>query len=140
MNVMTLIAWMGFKSLQIPYERIERTQGNSGWNMTKKVKLAIDSIISYSMFPIRLMAFVGAFVALIGIAYVPVIIFNAYFGSPAPGWTELMVVVLIIGGLQMLMISILGEYLWRTFCESRNRPRYIIEDATNNSEGIYHAD
>jgi glycosyltransferase involved in cell wall biosynthesis len=130
MSVLALITWMGFRQERVDYIRQKRLSGQSGWTLAKQVKFAIDSLISFSYLPIRAMALVGAVTAVIGLLYAPYIILNAFFGHPTQGWSELMTVILILGGLQMLMLSILGEYLWRTLEETRGRPRYIIAEAT----------
>jgi dolichol-phosphate mannosyltransferase len=82
------------------------------------------------------MSYVGLLVALAGFVYAGVVVFNALTREPAQGWSSLMVVVLIIGGVQMLMMGVLGEYLWRAFDESRQRPRYLVEATTRTAESI----
>jgi polyisoprenyl-phosphate glycosyltransferase len=80
--------------------------------------------------PIRFMSYLGFFVALVGFAYAGVVIFNAINGEPVQGWSSMIVVVLLLGGMQMVMMGVLGEYLWRALDEARRRPRYIVEAAT----------
>lgn len=126
-SLMALITWMGFRQGQIVYDKQARLHGQSGWNLHKKLKLVVDSVTSFSYLPIRLMAYLGFIVALIGFLYAGVVIANALTGHPAEGWSSLMVVVLVVGGLQMLMMGVLGEYLWRALDEARRRPRYIVE-------------
>jgi dolichol-phosphate mannosyltransferase len=77
------------------------------------------------------MSYIGFIVALVGFMFAGFVVVNAIFGHPTPGWSSLMVVVLVLGGLQMLMMGGLGEYLWRALDESRRRPRYIVEATTN---------
>jgi dolichol-phosphate mannosyltransferase len=79
------------------------------------------------------MSYLGMVVGLLGFVYAGVVIFNAIHGDPVQGWSSLMVVVLVVGGLQMIMMGILGEYLWRALDEARRRPRYTIESATNEA-------
>jgi dolichol-phosphate mannosyltransferase len=126
-SILALITWMGFRQEAITYDKQARLHGSSGWNLKKKLKLVIDSLTSFTYFPIRLMSYSGFIVALIGFFYAGVVILNALTGKPAPGWSSLMVVVLVLGGIQMAMMGVLGEYLWRTLDESRRRPRYLIE-------------
>lgn len=126
-SILALINWMGFRQAVISYHKQVRWRGCSGWNLEKKLKLVVDSITSFTYFPIRLMSYLGFIVALGGFLYAGMVIANALTGNPAPGWASLMVVVLIIGGVQMLMLGVLGEYLWRALDEGRRRPRYIIE-------------
>ena len=129
-SIFAMITWMGFRQKSIYYDRQERLHGSTGWTLSKKIKLLIDSIVGFSYLPIRAMGAVGALVAMLGLLYIPYLIFNAILGQPIPGWSELIIIVLILGGIQMLMLAVLGEYLWRTLEESRNRPSYLIEEAT----------
>ncbi len=134
-SLIPLLTWMGFRQDSIQYDKQARLHGSSGWSVSKKIKLVVDSVISFSFLPIRLMSIVGAVLALIGFIYASFIIYNAIAGgNPVQGWTSLMVVVLVIGGLQMLMMGVLGEYLWRALDESRGRPRYIIEEEVGMEE------
>lgn len=130
-SVLALITWMGFRQATITYDKQPRLHGRSGWSFEKKLKLVLDSITAFTYLPIRLMSYLGCMVALVGFLYAGIVIVNAQVGHPVPGWTSLMVVVLVIGGLQMLMMGVLGEYLWRALDESRRRPRYLIEASTD---------
>ncbi len=126
-SLLALISWMGFRQSQIRYDKDARLYGRSGWSLGKKLKLVVDSVAAFSFLPIRLMLSVGVVTALLGLIYAVVIIMNALFGHPAEGWSSLMVIVLVIGGVQMLMLGLLGEYVWRALDEVRQRPRYLIE-------------
>lgn len=129
-SVMALITWMGFHQDTITYNKRARLHGHSGWNLEKKLKLLVDSITSFTYLPIRLMSYLGFVVALLGFLYAIFVIINSLTGTPVRGWASLMVVVLVIGGIQMLMMGVLGEYLWRVLDESRRRPRFLIEATT----------
>lgn len=131
-SFMALITWMGFKQAFISYDKQARRHGRSGWSLEKKLKLVVDSITSFTYLPIRFMSYLGIIVALIGFIYAAVIIVNAIKGNPIQGWSSLMLVVLVIGGFQMIMMGILGEYLWRALDESRRRPMYLIEAITDS--------
>jgi glycosyltransferase involved in cell wall biosynthesis len=126
-SIVGLITWMGFCQAVVSYSKQSRLYGRSGWNLEKKLKVVVDSITSFTYFPIRLMSYVGFTTALLGFLYASFVVFNALRGLPPQGWASLMVVVLILGGIQMVMLGVLGEYLWRALDESRRRPRYIIE-------------
>lgn len=130
-SIFALVTWMGFRQDGIAYDKQARLHGRSGWSLKKKLKLVVDSITSFTYLPIRLMSYVGFSVALLGFLYAGLVIANALGGQPVEGWSSLMVVVLIVGGVQMLMMGVLGEYLWRALDESRRRPRYLIESATD---------
>jgi len=126
-NVTALITWMGFDQTTIFYDKKPRLYGQSGWNLDKKFKFFIDSITSFTSLPIRLMSYLGFFVALLGFIFAIFVIVEVLTGNPAKGWASIMVVILVLGGLQMIMMGTLGEYLWRTLDESRRRPQYLIE-------------
>jgi polyisoprenyl-phosphate glycosyltransferase len=130
-SILALILWMGFRQDFIAYDKQSRQYGRSGWSLEKKLKLAVDSITSFTYIPIRFMAYFGFVVAFLGLVYTGVIILNALRGNPVQGWSSLMLVVLVIGGMQMFMMGILGEYLWRALDESRRRPPYLIEASTD---------
>jgi dolichol-phosphate mannosyltransferase len=108
--------------------------GKSGWTFRKKMKLVIDSITSFSHFPIRLMTYIGFIAAFSGFVYALFVIYNFVLGQPDSGWSSLMVVVLILGGFQLIMAGILGEYLWRAVDESRRRPQFLIESSTEKDK------
>jgi polyisoprenyl-phosphate glycosyltransferase len=138
-SVLALITWMGFRQTYIAYDKQARLHGQSGWNLEKKLKLILDSVTSFTYLPIRLMSYTGFVVALLGFLYAGVVVINALTGSnPVQGWSSLMVVILVLGGMQMLMMGVLGEYLWRALDESRRRPRYLIEDTINISPFKYY--
>lgn len=126
-------ATMGFKQAHILYERKARKVGKSKWTLAKKLKLFADFFVGYSYVPIRLMSYLGMVTAALGFIYTAVVVVNRlFFSLPIEGWSSLMVVVLVMGGIQMIMLGIIGEYVWRSLDESRSRPRYIIEEMLND--------
>jgi len=129
-NLFVLLAWVGFRQTSVVYEKAERTEGRSGWTMTKKIELLLDSVSAFSYKPIRWMSVTGALTALVGFAWACVVAVNALRGHPPAGFSSLMVAILLLGGMQMLMMGVLGEYLWRALDEARRRPRYLIEEST----------
>ena len=131
-SLLALIQWLGFDQDDITYTKEARLSGRSKWTLRKKLKLALDSFVSFSYAPIRLMSFFGTLFALTGFCYTSVIIFRAMvYGIPVQGWASLMCALLIVSGVQLIMLGVLGEYMWRTFDEARGRPRYIIEKKIN---------
>lgn len=135
-SLFALIIWMGFRQATISYDKQARLHGQSGWSLKKKLKLLVDSIASFSYVPIRFMSYLGFVVAFSGFVYATVVIFLALRGSPVQGWASLMVIVLVVGGIQMVMMGVLGEYLWRALDEARGRPRYIVEaNTTDDKDG-----
>jgi len=134
-SIFGLIAWLGFKQGFVEYERRKRKTGSSKWNFRSRLRLAKDWVIAFSGFPLKLMTVVGFFVAFAGFSYSVLLIINAVFiGKPVQGWSSTMVVILLLGGLQMIMFGIVGEYLWRNLEESRKRPLYFIEKSTLKSK------
>jgi dolichol-phosphate mannosyltransferase len=127
-SLLALITWMGFRQSEILYDKQARLYGSSGWNLEKKLKLVVDSVTSFTYLPIRLMSYLGVFIAMFGFIYAAIVVANAIAGRPVEGWSSLMVVVLVVGGIQMLMMGVLGEYLWRALDEARHRPRFIVEE------------
>jgi dolichol-phosphate mannosyltransferase len=127
LSVYATIAWLGFRQGMILYRKKPRAHGSSGWTLRKKLKLVVDSFTSFSYLPIRIMTVTGLIIGILGFIYSIVIISNYFAGQPPEGWTSLTVVVLILGGFQMVMLGTLGEYLWRCLDEARSRPRYHIE-------------
>jgi glycosyltransferase involved in cell wall biosynthesis len=127
-NLMTLVFWLGFQAVLIPYVRRKRTKGKSRWTFGKKIKLFVDTFVSFSYFPIRLFSFLGIIYAILSFSY-GVFIFIAWltFGIKVQGWVPMMLVLTFTAGLQMTLLGILGEYLWRTLDESRGRPLFVID-------------
>lgn len=122
------ILWSGYPLKFIPYTRIDRKIGESRWTLAKKIKYLLDGVMGYSYFPIRMMSVVGAIVAISGFFYALAIFVDFFIrGNPVQGWAPLMILLLLLSGVQMLMLGIIGEYLWRTLDQVKNRPGYVIE-------------
>jgi len=131
-SLLALIQWVGFEQQQITYVKAARQHGRSKWTLRKKLKLAIDSFVSFSYAPVRAMSAVGLTFACAGFLYALLIVGRSLFQQvPVQGWASLMCVLLIVSGVQLLMLGVLGEYLWRAFDETRGRPRYIVEKRIN---------
>jgi dolichol-phosphate mannosyltransferase len=127
-----LISWMGFKQTQVYYKQNERIVGRSSWSFMKLVKIAIDSFVSFSYAPIRFISYLGLLISFIGFVYAIILIINKiFFGIGPTGWTSIMVVVLFLGGIQLITLGILGEYIWRGVDESRQRPLYLVSEKLN---------
>lgn len=123
-----LIVWLGFNQNYIEYTRRPRRHGHSKWNMKSKFDLAKDWIIAFSGIPLKIMTLFGFIVSGMGFIYALFIISHSFFkGSPVLGWSSVITVTLILGGAQIMMLGIIGEYLWRALSESKNRPVYFIE-------------
>ena len=131
-SILALLTWMGFRQTTVGYDKEARLHGRSGWTLKKKLKLAVDSVTSFSYVPIRFMSYLGFVVGIAGFLYAGQVVVNFMRGNPIEGWSSLIIVVLLIGGVQMVMMGVLGEYLWRALDESRRRPRYLIEATTGD--------
>ena len=123
------ILWTGYKVKFIPYKRLNREIGESKWTFSKKMKYLIDGVLGYSFFPIRIMSILGMLISLSGFLYSLFIIIAKLTGNvPFQGWAPLMIIILMLSGFQMLMLGIIGEYLWRTLDEVRRRQLYVVEN------------
>ena len=125
------IARLGFSSEQIKYTKERRAAGASKWTLKRKLKAVADAFVSFSYAPLRAMSFLGMACSFLGFAYaLLVVIVRLKTRTPVQGWASLIVVVLVLGGLQMMMLGVLGEYLWRTLEAARKRPTYFLEDSS----------
>jgi dolichol-phosphate mannosyltransferase len=123
-----LVAWSGFRETSVPYHRPQRLTGASSWTVRKMFKAALDTFVSFSSLPIRTISFLGVLVSGFSFVFgVYVLINQIFFGTRVQGWTSVMLAVLLLGGVQLLMIGVLGEYLQRILEEARARPLYIVE-------------
>ncbi len=122
------VLWSGFQTDRIYFHRDERKSGKSRWTLAKKVKLAMDSMMSFSYFPIRFMTGLGFVFAVISVIWIiATIIEKLTVGTPIAGWASIMCLELFTSGISMLMIGVIGEYVWRTLDASRTRPPFIID-------------
>lgn len=124
-----LFSWVGFETEYIPYEAAERFAGTTKWSFTKLLKYAMEGIISFSTLPLQLATFFGAIVSAIAIIYGIVIIAQTLItGIDVPGYATTIVVVLFLGGVQLLVMGILGEYLAKAYIQGKHRPVYIAKN------------
>lgn len=122
-----LFAWIGYPQKAILYQRDPRYAGETKWNYWKLWNFAIEGITSFTEAPLKLATYLGLFTALIAFVYSAWMIFKTImYGNPVAGYPSLMVVVLFLGGVQLMSIGIIGEYLGRTFSESKHRPLYFV--------------
>ena len=125
--VMGLLLWLGYPMETVTYTRSERPYGKSQWTLGKKVKYFLDAFIGFSYFPLRLASVIGIALAILGFLYAAfIIVAKIVYGFPAEGWTSLMVVLLLVSGTQLVMLGVLGEYVWRNLDESRRRPVFLV--------------
>lgn len=127
------VLWAGFRTDMVYFDRKDREKGKSRWTLGKKIKLVMDSMMSFSYVPIRMMTFIGFLFDIFAVIML-ISVLVEYFtkGVPLAGWSSLMCVILLSAGLILSMLGILGEYLWRTLDASRKRPPFIIEEEVDS--------
>lgn len=131
-----IFGWIGFKTYWLPYENIERVAGETKWNFWKLFKYAVDGIINFSLTPISIASWFGIFMTLCSfIALLVVIIRQLIFGDPVAGWASTICIIIFIGGIQLFCLGIIGQYIAKTYMETKHRPHYIISE-TNSDEVI----
>ena len=119
---------LGFARTLIPYTRLKREFGRSRWTLGKKVAYFFDGLMNYSFFPIRAVSYLGMALAVLGLLYAAIVLLaKVLVGNPVKGWTPLMIVVLVLGGAQMLTLGVFGEYLWRILVQVQRRNPYLVE-------------
>jgi len=130
------MAWVGFRQTFIEYDREERLAGNTGYTFRKMFRLGMDGITSFSNFPLRVATISGFVCAFIGFLLIIYTIYNRYvLGDYEKGWSSLMVTIIFLGGIQLIGIGIIGEYISRIYDNIRNRPLYIV-DETNIKDNL----
>jgi glycosyltransferase involved in cell wall biosynthesis len=123
------ILWAGYEIKYISYTRRKREAGKSQWTFSKKLKWFIDSVMSYSFFPIRFISAFGIILSFTGFLYAIYVFFYRLFSDNyIYGWAPIVILILILSGFQMLMLGVIGEYVWRTLSQVRRRPKYIVEE------------
>ncbi|MBK6833051.1 MAG: hypothetical protein IPG89_01740 [Bacteroidetes bacterium] len=127
-NTLYLLAWLNYDMVTIPYTRVKREVGKSRWTLKKKIKLFIDSFISFSYAPLKLISILGITLGLAAFIYSIVIIYLKLSGKEdSSGWSSLMVVILFAASFQMIGLGIIGEYVWRNLEASRKRPVFVVD-------------
>ncbi|MEY3646223.1 MAG: hypothetical protein RL127_931 [Bacteroidota bacterium] len=120
--------WIGFKQIGIAYDRQERASGDSKYSFSKLVQLALNGIYNFSEFPIKFVTSLGGFAIISSVIYlISVIIKKLFFDQVIEGFTALLFVIILFGGIQLMAIGVLGEYILRIFFQSKSRPNFIIE-------------
>lgn len=124
-----LRTWVGFRQVGYEYAREARFAGESKYNLTKLFKLAFDGLVSYSYVPLRLVSNVGMLVSALALAYMAYLLLARLFGgTPIEGWTSTIVIMLFLGGVQLLSLGVIGEYVGRIFEEVKQRPHYVVRE------------
>ena len=133
-----LFAWVGFPSKAVLYDRAPRHAGGSKWNYYQLWNLALDGITSYTVAPLKMATYLGLAVATLSVIYgAQVVVKTLIFGNPVAGYPSLMTVVLFLGGVQLVTLGVIGEYLGRVFNETKQRPLYLVEDFAPSKSQAY---
>lgn len=123
------LLWTGYRTSFIPYVRLKRMIGESQYNFGKKLKNFLDGVLDASYLPIRFISLVGLITSALGVLYSASIVISWLRGeTPFSGWAPIMIVILLVGGLIMVMLGVIGEYIWRINEEVRKRPNYVVRD------------
>ncbi|MEB0039704.1 MULTISPECIES: glycosyltransferase family 2 protein [unclassified Pseudomonas] len=133
-----VLSWAGFKTVIIEYDRAARAAGSTKFNGWKLWNLALDGITSFSTVPLRVWTYVGGAVSLFSLLYAAYrVVDKIFFGNDVPGYTSLMTAILLLGGVQLIGIGILGEYIGRIYMEAKHRPRYVVKNVVRHHEDLH---
>lgn len=128
-NAKAIFSWVGFNKKELLYNRDERVAGVTKWSYPKLINLALDGITSFTTAPLRLSTYIGAIVSFAAFVYLVFIVLQTiFFGSDLAGYPSMMAVILFLGGIQLLSLGVIGEYVGRIFNETKQRPLYLVEE------------
>lgn len=125
-----LIKWVGFKQKPVEYEPMERHSGMTKYSFHNLVKLATQGLTSFSTKPLTFAIYLGFFFSATSLLYIPYVMISLYYNLQRPGWASVIVTIAFFGGLQLMIMGIMGLYLGKTFIQSKHRPRYIIQSSS----------
>ncbi len=131
-----MVAWLGFPQIAVRYRRKPRAAGETKYPLRKMIRLALDGIVGFSYLPLRLATLLGFAVSALAFVYILVVIGLKIAGINWPGYTSLMASILFLGGVQLIMIGILGEYIGRIFDEVKRRPLYLVREHTDAGDQV----
>lgn len=122
------VLWSGYEPVLLPYTRRKREIGDSRWTLSKKLKYFVDGFVSYTETPVRMITLIGLAVSGLSFGYaLLILLLKLFWRIPVEGWAPIMITVLMLGGIQLVMLGVIGEYLWRNSHESRGRPSFVVE-------------
>lgn len=131
-----IFGWVGFKTYWLAFENVERVAGNTKWSFWKLLKYAIDGIVNFSQTPISISSGFGICMTLCSfIMLLIIVVRKLLFGDPVTGWASTICVIIFIGGIQLFCLGIIGQYIAKTYMETKHRPHYIIAD-TNSEDAV----
>lgn len=124
-----IFGWVGFKSKWLEFENVERVAGETKWSFWKLFIYAIDGIVAFSTAPLVMASVFGVVMCLVAFVFIIVIIIRTLaFGDPTGGWPSMVCIILLVSGIQLLCMGILGQYLAKTYLETKNRPKYLVQE------------
>ena len=124
-----IFGWIGFRTYWLSYENVERVAGETKWNFWKLFKYAVDGIINFSQAPLSIASWFGIFMTFISfLMLIFIVVRKVAFGDPVDGWASTICVMIFIGGVQLFCLGIMGQYIAKTYMESKHRPHYIISE------------
>lgn len=132
-----LFAWVGFRSVTIEFEVAERMHGQSSFNLWKLMNFAVDGIVSFTTIPLRLWFYIGSMLSVVAVGYgISIILSALIFGNSVPGYPSLVALIAFLGGIQLIGIGVLGEYLGRTYREVKHRPLYVVRKISSTKNDV----
>lgn len=132
-----IFVWVGYKVEYLEYQNVERVAGETSWSFWGLMKYAIEGIVAFTIAPLRLATYTGFFISFCSFVLMIYIFSKALlFGDPVSGWPSMMVMILFLGGIQLLALGIIGEYLSKTYIEVKKRPNYIVRQVYEQNGGI----
>lgn len=124
-----IFSWVGFTTKFLPFENVERVAGETKWSFWKLFAYAIEGIVAFTTVPLRLSMFTGIVISVLAFGFMVYVYIKAVmYGDPVAGWPTMMVVILFLGGIQLLGLGVMGEYLSKTYMEVKHRPHYILKN------------
>jgi len=134
-----IFGWIGFRTYWLPYKNVERVAGETKWSFWGLLKYAIDGIINFSQVPLSLASYGGVFLTFISfLAIIFVVVRRLIFGDPVSGWASLVCIITFIGGVQLFCMGIIGQYLSKTYLETKRRPHFIISETNKKDADKIH--
>lgn len=129
-----IFGWIGFKTYWMPYKNVERVAGETKWNFWGLFKYSIDGIINFSQAPLAIASLMGVFLTFVSFCAIAfIVVRKLLFGDPVAGWASTACIILLMGGLQLLCMGIMGQYLAKTYLEVKKRPHFIIAETNDES-------
>lgn len=130
-----IFGWIGFRTYWLPYENVERVAGETKWSFWKLMKYAIDGIVNFSQVPLNIASWSGIFMTFCSfVLLLLIVIRRAIFGDPVAGWASTICIIIFIGGIQLFCLGIMGQYIAKTYMETKRRPHFIISET--NGENV----